>query len=543
MARATIRQALDRLLGSEIRRLPPSEGGHPRLVVVFPNEYRVGMANLGLHAVVETLWREHAWVDRAFLPSKRQVSEHRRGSAPMLSIEAQRPLSQFDALLFSLSFEPDYCGMVQVLKLSGIEPLASRRSSSDPLVLAGGMAPSLNPEPIAPFCDLIGIGEAEALLPPLAELMRQGPRRRVPELASEFPGWYAPALGPTPVARQHAVLVRPASPVVISPRAEFPGHVDLEINRGCRWRCRFCAAGHVVAPYRELEVGSLDPALQWAIDQRGRVGLVGTDVSDHSGLEAIAEEVWRRGGELAWPSLRVESLGRSTGAAAKLVRARPPQTLTMAIEAATPALRAALGKRLSDEQIRSAATCAREAGVQNLRVYLLVGVLGERWDEVEAIVNLTDQLLECGPPGTLTFSVNGVVPKPGTPLQWEPAPDRAYLRKVRDLLRRSLPKERVELTFESPDWTRWQSLLSLGDRRAAEHILEAAQRGWRPVLARASREEPLLQGEGRRSDEELPWQHVLHHPDSSQTEISRILREERRRCLAREYVAPSRIGS
>jgi radical SAM superfamily enzyme YgiQ (UPF0313 family) len=512
--------------------------------VVFPNEYRVGMANLGLHAVVETLWREGAWVDRAFLPARRQVNEHRRSSAPVLSIEAQRPLSRFDALLFSISFEPDYCGMVQMLRLSGIEPLASRRSSSDPLILAGGMAPSLNPEPIAPFCDLIGIGEAEAILPPLVELMRRGPRYGVPELAGELPGWYAPDQGPSPVARQHAPLVRPASPVVISPRAEFPGHVDLEISRGCRWRCRFCAAGHVVAPYRELQVGSLDPALQWAVDQRGRVGLVGTDVSDHSGLEAIASEVWSRGGELAWPSLRVESLGRSIGVAAKLIGARPPQTLTLGIEAATPSLRAALGKRLSGKQIQSAVMRARAAGVQNLRVYLLVGVLGERWDEVQAIVELKDQLLADGPSGTLTFSVNGVVPKAGTPLQWEPAPDRAYLRKVRDLLRRSLPAQgRVELTFESPDWTRWQSLLSLGDRRAAAYILEAAERGWRPVLARASREEPLLQGVGRWEHEELPWDHVRHHPDADGTEINRILKEERRRCLAREYVPPSRVGS
>lgn len=511
-----IRQNLRRLAEAETRRLPRLSSGAGALAVVYPNEYKVGMANLGLHALLEAV-HEHGRgrfsVDRFFLPGGRDLTEHRRTGTPALGLESGRSLASFDALLVSLSFEPDVVGLVQLLSLSGIEPLAARRDGRAPLVVAGGMAPTLNPEPLAPFCDLIGLGEAETLLPDLLEGLAEEPDRlALLERVAAQPGWYAPGLSPEdappPCARQHAKLCRPSMPAVLAPGAAFSGHVDLEISRGCRWRCAFCAAGHVVTPYRELQLEQLEPALGWALEQRGRIGLVGTDVSDHSGLEAIVRGVWHRGGEVALPSLRVEQLADPTSAAALLIAERPPRTVTMAVEAADDGLRRALGKRLSEHQLRAAARHLAAAGVNNLRVYLLAGVPGERWEHVEAMVDLARDLAREGPGGRLTLSVTGMVPKPGTPMQWEPAPDRRYLRAVRDHLRAHLPRKEVELSFESPDWVRWQALLSLGGRGVAEYILAAADEGWRRTLNRAAREEPLLQGQGRDPRQPLPWAHV-----------------------------------
>lgn len=519
---------------SETRRLPLAHAGEPRLLCAYPNTYAVGMANLGLHALLELALESGALVDRVFLP------ESARG--PLRSLELGRPLREFDAILCSLSFEPDHVGLVQILERGGIEPLAERRGERAPLVIAGGVAASLNPEPIAPFCDLVGIGEAEALLPPILELLRGRPSRTdLIERAAALPGWYAPALGVGPVVRQALpVLERPCRPVALSPHAAFAAHVDLEISRGCRWRCRFCAAGQTITPYRELDAPALEEAIGWAVAERGRVGLVGTDVSDHGSLEAIARAVWDKGGELALPSLRVESLSRRESAASRLIRSRPPRTLTMAVEAACEGLRHGLGKRLSDEQVLRAARLAREVGVVQLRVYLLCAIPGEQPDEVAAIVELARELLAAGPPGTLALSLNGLVPKPGTPMQWEAAPDRRYLREVRATLRRGLAGlgagGRLELSFESPDWTRWQALLSLGDREAHRFVLLAARDGWRASLGEAERESPILRGVSRWPDGALPWAAIDHGAPAA------LLREERRRFLAREYVPPTLLA-
>ena len=484
----------------EIRRLPITRGGGPRVAVVYPNTYYVGMANLGFQACLAQLSGQPITLDRVFI-------DHDAEELPR-SYELDMPLSNFHALIFSVSFEPDYLGLVLALKRAGLAPLAEDRGPQDPLVVAGGIAVTLNPEPAAPFCDLMGVGEAEVLLPGLLPLLLEGPHRDdLVTRAARLPGWYAPTSAPPdPVARQHVPsLTEPCMPVILGQGAAANARVDLEVSRGCRWRCRFCAAGFVVTPYRELTPGELAPALEWAIEQRGRVGLVGTDVSDHSHLMAMAQAIWKGGGEVALPSLRVESLARKGSQAAELVRLRPPRTLTMAVEAATPSLRCALNKKVSQQQLLDAAQTAASAGVSQLRLYMLVGVPGETEQEVEHIATLASELQGAGPGGQLALSVNGLVPKAGTPMQWLPAPDLKYLRRCRRILRKRLGKAGIRLQFESPDWTRWQALLSLGDRATSRHLLRAAEQGWRRALAAAQGEEPLLSGERRPVAAELPW--------------------------------------
>ena len=510
--------------------MPPTRGGGPRVAVVYPNKYQVGMANLGFQACLAELSGQPVTLDRVFI-------EHEAGPPPR-SYELDLPLSAFHALIFSVSFEPDYLGLVLALQRAGMSPLASDRGPRDPLVVAGGMAATLNPEPAAPFCDLMGIGEAEVLFPDLLPLLFEGPHRDdLVERAAAMPGWYAPALGkPERVDRQHVSLLEsPSLPVILAQGAAGSARVDMEVSRGCRWRCRFCAAGHVITPYRELDTGQLAEAMDWAAAQRGRVGLVGTDVSDHTHLMDMARAVWERGGEVALPSLRVESLARKGSQAAELVRLRPPRTLTMAVEAATPELRCALNKKVSQQQLLDAAQTAAEAGVSQLRLYMLVGVPGETEAEVEGIAALATELQAAGPGGQLALSVNGLVPKAGTPLQWQPAPDRKYLRRCRRLLRKRLGKAGIRLQFESPDWTRWQALLSLGDQETSRHLLVAAEQGWRRALAAAEEEEPRLWGTGPELGAELPWDFIGARPDSV------MLAQEYKALEQRRYTPPARL--
>ncbi len=503
---------------------------------MYPNEYALGMANLGYQVLIEQLSRSGVDLERYFLPSAKMLAEHQRSATPILGLERLRPLAQAEIIFFSVAFEPDYVGLVELLQLSGIAPLAEDRDHAAPLVIAGGIAPTINPEPIAAFCDLIGVGEAEVLLPPLMEAVAQQlSKEELIQVGAHTLGWYVPSQQQGQVVRQHAPLEQPCYPAILSSQSPFSHHLDVEICRGCRWRCRFCAAGHVVTPYRELDLEALLPALDWGLEQRGKIGLVGTDVSDHSQLETIVDYVRGRGGEIAFPSLRVEALARSSGAAARIINGGPPRTLTMAVEAASESLRRALGKRLSLQKILRAAELAAQAGVANLRIYLLVGVPGEQWQEIEDIVELSRELLRVGPGGELTLSINGLVPKAGTPLQWEPAPDRKYLKKIRAYLRRTLPRSRVKLLFDSPDWIRWQTLLSVGDREVSRYLLQAADAGWRAALAQASRREPILLGEGRPLNLSLPWQHIIRGSSAQ------LLLEEHQRCVQREYIPPARL--
>lgn len=481
------------------------------LAIAYPNEYSIGMSNLGFQTLIEQAHQLGAAVDRVFLPDPILLSELRRTSTPLFGLSSRKPLSDFDALLFSISFEPDYVGLVQLLELSGIEPLAERRPEGSPLIIAGGIAPTLNPEPIAPFCDLIGIGEAESLLPALIPILTEySSREELLRQAAQLSGWYVPTFGPMPIKRQHAPLVKPCYPVFLSSNTAFAHHVDIEISRGCHWRCRFCAAGYVITPYRELPLEALNEAIDWGLQKRKKIGLVGTDVSDHSQLEAIVEKIWTANGEVAFPSFRVESLCRPSSTAAHLLRKKPPRTLTMAIESASEERRCALGKRLSPEQITKAVQLAADIGVPHIKIYLLVGIPGESWDELNMVNELARELVSIGFPGGITLSINGLVPKPGTPLQWEPAPDRHYLRQVQQFLRRTLPKNKIEVLFESPDWTRWQALLSLGGREVSRYLCEATQTNWRSALAHASHEMAILRGHGRWPDGELPWRFINH---------------------------------
>lgn len=522
---------------NEIRRVPPANRGAIPVAAVYPHEYAVGMGNLGWQRLLETLHENGLAADRAFLPPDKDLAALKKRGESVRGLETSLPLNEFAALFFSISFEPDYVGLVDLLTASGIAPRRRDRNKHSPLIIVGGIAPTLNPAPIAPFVDLVGIGEVEALLPSLLDLLKSGVNREdFLKQASALAGWYAPDYPPTEnIARQHCLIEKPCYPVILSQSAGFANHVDVEISRGCRWRCRFCASGFVVTPYREHSLENLKEALSWALSLRKKVGLVGTDVSDHSQLEKIVHWIWEQGGEVAFPSLRVDALARSDGPAARLLAEKPPRTLTLAVEAASESLRAALGKKLSDEKIFNAVKNASAAGVEQLKVYFLVGVPGETEEELTAISELATELRRCGPKVGLEISVNGLVPKAGTPLQWEPAPDRKYLRDVQEKLRRELPYEGITLNFESPDWTRWQTLLSLGGEDTAEYIMLAANLGWRKALNQASSQVDVLQGRARRAADDLPWQFIEHSASHS------LLIEERQHFFQRKYLPPARL--
>ncbi len=305
-------------------------GGRLRMALVYPNAYRLGMANLGLHAVYRIANAEpDVLCERAFLPDA--------PGEPVRTVESGRGLRDFDVVAFSLSFEDDYIHVLELLERAGLPLRAALRGGEFPLVVAGGIAVQINPEPVAPFFDLFLVGEGEELLPPFLRAMRQVEGRGRAEALAELarlPGSYVPSLyrveyadtraaggewvtrfeplpgAPERVRRLYVPDLRglATSRVVDSPDAQFGDLYLTEVARGCLWGCRFCAAGFVQRPYREVDLETLRAEARRGIDKGLKVGLVGPDTSDYTGLDPLTCFIGEQGGSFSPSSLRVDAI-------------------------------------------------------------------------------------------------------------------------------------------------------------------------------------------------------------------------------------------
>ena len=488
--------------------------------MLYPNSYRVGMANLGLQTVVGLL---------GGLPD---AVCHRAFADRAGTLEAGRALGEYDVVALVLSFEGDYLEALRQLVGADVPLRSADRTAGDPLVLAGGVAVTLNPEPLAPFVDVVFLGEAEAGLDRLHQFLLDHlflPRDELlAELAdAALPGVYVPGryqvvgtdggveripLGGAPprVARSWAPLPwDPARTRILAEDDAFGGAYLLEVGRGCPHSCRFCATGHLNRPLRFLPVSSLLPWIERGVEVAGRVGFVSAAVSNHPRLEELFAAVLDRGGGFTVSSFRAESL---TPKRLELLRRGGLRTLTVALEAGTAQLRAALGKNLSAEQLLQAAALAGDAGLDKLRIYAMVGLPGERDQDVEALAQLCVAARRAMGRGTVTVSVAPFVPKAHTPLQWAPmAPERVLRRRIRLLESLCRREHGMRTTSEAPKGARVQGLLSRGGREVAE-LLEQVALGarWRTVLQSATARR-ILDRE-RRPEDPLPWEFVAEVP-------------------------------
>src|SRR5437660_2644583 len=172
-------------------------GAQLRIALCYPNTYAIGMANLGFHAMYELFNRiPEVSCERVFLPDADEMREYERTRTPLLSLESQTPVRDFDVVAFSISFETDYLNMARMLHLSGVPVWSKDRGPCDPLIVMGGAASFLNPEPIADFTDVIGVGEGEILGPQLVDAIfeKESKEELMLALARQGRGFYVPSL-------------------------------------------------------------------------------------------------------------------------------------------------------------------------------------------------------------------------------------------------------------------------------------------------------------------------------------------------------------
>ncbi len=513
------------------------------VALIYPSLYRVGMANLGFQALY-SLMNHHPDVvcERFFLSDADASGSH----PPLRSKESGKPLNTFSIAAFSISFENDFINVLHILSNNGIPPESSRRGDNHPVVMAGGVAVSLNPEPLADFIDLFVLGEAEPIIDQMLEMLvsharGNAEREKAISCLAELPGIYVPRyyrvtysrsgilrgftpLGKAPARVKAVRLCAMSSGGAVSqlhsPKAEFGRMFLIETGRGCGRSCRFCAAGFIYRPPRIVSFKRLKDTLNQAPEYLDTVGLIGTALSDHPRLEAICEEIIRRGKKASLSSLRAD---RVTPRLVSCIQASGHRTVALAPEAGTERLRSVLRKGLTDEQILQAVSYLLEGGIPNIRLYFMIGLPTETTADVDAIPSLVRRIRhvfvtrsrEHGRIGQITLSISPFVPKPHTPFQWHPLESVPVLKaKLRSIRRNLRSTPNVQVHHDVPKWSYIQALMSRGDRRVGRLLLEAMRiSDWGRALRAININADFYVYRARDEDELFPWDFIDHGVD------------------------------
>jgi radical SAM superfamily enzyme YgiQ (UPF0313 family) len=531
-------------LAREVGAVRKPHGGRLRVALAFPNTYFVGMSNLGLQTVYRLFNSDERVVcERVFLPPKQELAARLRRREPLITLESQTPVREFDVFAFSVSFEWDCTNVVAMLRLAGLEPRADRRHARDPLVVIGGAVTFVNPEPLAPFADAIAAGEAELLVPSLVEAFAdEGGRDRerlLGRLARER-GFYIPrfydvaydgpgrvaAIAPRPGTNAPAVVTKAAvkaadrldPPVtsIFTPDTEFGSRLLVEVVRGCANLCRFCWAGYNYLPVRPFPASRILELAEAARPHASRVGLVSIALCDHPEIERILSTLVGMGYSVSPASLRLDDL---TPAIVSLLREGGERSLTIAPETGSDRLRRVINKTITNEQILDRAGLIFDTGFENLKLYYMIGLPTETDEDLTAIRDLTiairDRMLSAsragriGRVGRIVASVNPLVPKPGTTYQWLPMTDAGAVERTVHRLRGLVDGlEHVYFNIKSERHSYYQGLLSLGDRRVADVIERAHDNGlnWRAAVAETGLDADAYLYRDRAADAFLPWQ-------------------------------------
>lgn len=518
--------------------------GRLPVALIFPNRYGLGNSNLGFQLVYALVNSLPGFVCERFFYQDNQ---------PPVSLESGRPLRDFPILLCSLSFEQDFLNLLALFLAGGIEPLAEKRSANtsrfrpgQPLVIGGGVASFINPEPLAPFVDLFVVGEAEPILPQLMEhlaghLTVEEPEELLRKIVREYSGCYAPRFytmhygeggiltrieaDPEAPTRVRRVVLEKSQVAghskLLSPEAEFADLFLTELGRGCSRGCRFCAAGFVYRPPRLWSAESILAALAERPHEIKRVGLLGMEMARGEDLARIADYLLGEGCALSFSSLRADAI---SGELCDLLAQSRLKSAAIAPDGGSERLRRVINKGISEQDVLCAAETLARAGINHLKLYFMIGLPTETEDDLAELLLLTDKVRktllgvgrETGRLGNITLSVNSFVPKAWTPFQFHGfAPLTALKNSIKFLRKGVAGLANTRLVVDQPGNAFSQAVLARGDRKVGLALYAMLQGGhnWRQALQSCGIDPEDYAMRQRGQEELFPWEIIDHGID------------------------------
>ena len=539
MNRKDLIDRLQELYKDEDSRVTINPHTEQKVAIVYPNTYFVGMSNLGLHIIYEEINLHPSSVcERIFLPEKKELDVYDKTKTPLMSVETQRPMHQFDVVAFDVTFEMDYFHIPLMLRYGRVPVMSEDRTGFDPIVIAGGPCATFNPEPFADFIDAFIIGEGEGIVTAVLERIRKGrengeSREETIAGLAQIDGVYVPVLytpqyddnkrfvgydiaegAPKIIRRHFEPLTSGGETVIATNFTEFGAMYIIEVARGCGRHCRFCMAGYCFRVPRVRPLDILKEGVDRAEKLGKKVGLMGAAISDYPEVDELVTYIRSKDMRYSCASLRADSL---TQAVVDGLAESGQKTITIAPETGSERLRRVINKGISEENLRTAAQLSAKSGIQHMRLYIMIGLPTETDEDIDAIVGLAERtqghMAEVGCKGRLTLSINPFIPKPFTPFQWMAMDHQKSVEKKLQYIKKSLQKNRrIEVLVESPKEAYIQGVLARGDRRLGKVLaacaLDRGSKSFKSEMKRAGLDMDDCNYRERKFEDYLPWSHL-----------------------------------
>jgi len=533
-----------------------------RFAFCFPDTYEIGMSHLGMKILYHLLnEREDTYCERVFAPWVDMEEKMRQNNIPLFALESKDAICDFDFVGFTLQYEMSYTNVINMLDLAGIPILSEDRTGEHPFVCAGGPC-AYNPEPLAEIIDFFMLGEGEEIINEVMDCYKAWKKenRSREEFLKDIvkiEGIYVPSFYDVKYGEDGLIKsIEPKDssyPATIRKRiikdmnaSYYPDkiivpfteiihdRVMLELFRGCIRGCRFCQAGYVYRPVREKSPERLLELAEGLVKNTGyeEMSLTSLSTSDYSGFDELTCELIKRFEDkrinISLPSLRIDTISLELMEKMQKVR---KSGLTLAPEAGTQRLRNVINKGVTEEDLINSVTLAFNNGWSGVKLYFMVGLPTETFEDLEGIVGLCNKVVEAyqriprekrGKALSVSVSASSFIPKPFTPFQWEPQDKSDLLNEKQNFLREKIRNKAITFHYHDKELSFLEAILARGDRRIGKALIKAVQKGctfdawgehfkyakWMAAFLESGIDPSFYANRKREFDEILPWDHI-----------------------------------